>query len=274
MTTSAPRIHHRGDQCQPANPRWLGEPPSHGRVHRPSNCRPARTAPPRRPDRRWRTAASRPSPADRTRVPAVPAVRLAPRHVQTHALQRPRRGSARLRAQECLIQQHQRTVVHAHAMHEHHGQPVALGHCICLRLSHHTVLSTGIIRRASRRNALRYRRRAMFRRTPVPCTQAAAGTVQPRRASGTPGAGRGDHQHAVVGTKHLVVDVHADHGEAAPHRLGPLLHRKNRLVARPHQLLFIALAASAEHVAQAGADILEHVDAGKRLHRTRCPDSY
>ena len=46
------------------------------------------------------------------------------------------------------------------------------------------------------------------------------------------------------------------------HCLGPLLHLKNRLVARLHQLLFIALAASAEHVAQAGADILEHVHTG------------
>ena len=49
------------------------------------------------------------------------------------------------------------------------------------------------------------------------------------------------------------------------HCLGPLLHLKNRLVARLHQLLFIALAASAEHVAQAGADILEHVDAGNHF---------
>ena len=78
------------------------------------------------------------------------------------------------------------------------------------------------------------------------------------------GAGRGDHQHTVVGTEHFIVDVHADHGVRA-HRLRALLHLGDGLVAGAHQLLLIALAAAAEHVAQAGADILEHVDAGNHF---------
>ena len=75
------------------------------------------------------------------------------------------------------------------------------------------------------------------------------------------GAGRGDHQHAVVGAEHLVVDVHADHGVRA-HRLRALLHFGDGLVAGTHQLFLIALAAAAEHVTQARAKILEHVHTG------------
>ena len=75
------------------------------------------------------------------------------------------------------------------------------------------------------------------------------------------GAGRGDHQHAVVGAEHLVVDVHADHG-VRPHRLRTLLHLGDGLVAGTHQLFLIALAAAAEHVTQARAKILEHVHTG------------
>lgn len=75
------------------------------------------------------------------------------------------------------------------------------------------------------------------------------------------GAGRGDHQHAVVGAEHFIVDVHADHG-VRPHRLRALLHLGDGLVAGAHQLFLIALAAAAEHVTQARAKILEHVHTG------------
>ena len=46
------------------------------------------------------------------------------------------------------------------------------------------------------------------------------------------------------------------------HRLRALLHLGDGLVAGAHQLLLIALAAAAEHVAQARAKILEHVHTG------------
>ena len=46
------------------------------------------------------------------------------------------------------------------------------------------------------------------------------------------------------------------------HRLRALLHFGNGLVTGAHQLFLIALAAAAEHVAQARAKILEHVHTG------------
>ena len=46
------------------------------------------------------------------------------------------------------------------------------------------------------------------------------------------------------------------------HRLRALLHFGDGLVTGAHQLFLIALAAAAEHVAQARAKILEHVHTG------------
>ena len=183
-----------GDECaadppprrsMPARePAMTREPPSHGRVHRPSNCRPARTAPPRRPDRRWRTAASRPSPADRTRVPAVPEYGRTPANPDicasaTATRQRPTPGTR---------MPHPAASANGGPRPCHARTPRATRHPRSLHMPA-VESSHGPFHRyhPSRFAAQRFT-------IPSPCdvspnagagTQAAAGTVQPRRASCT-----------------------------------------------------------------------------------------
>src|SRR5699024_6734351 len=77
-------------------------------------------------------------------------------------------------------------------------------------------------------------------------------------------AGRGDHEHAVVGAEDLVVDVDAHDGVGAE-GLGALVKLGERGFAGVAEFLLICVGAAADDVAEAGADVLEHVDAGYGL---------
>ena len=83
------------------------------------------------------------------------------------------------------------------------------------------------------------------------------------RFHGDGGAGDGDHEHIPL-AEHLVIHIDAHDGVGAQRR-GALLQLVEGLGARHHQLLLVTCRSAADEVANAGAEILQEVDAGDDL---------
>ena len=73
--------------------------------------------------------------------------------------------------------------------------------------------------------------------------------------------GCGDHQHTVVGSEHLVVDVDA-HDGVGSHPAGALCHLVHGILACIYKLILIRAGASADEVADAGCKVLDEVHSG------------
>ena len=70
----------------------------------------------------------------------------------------------------------------------------------------------------------------------------------------------GDHKHTVVGSQHLIVNVHAYHSIGA-HFRRPLFHLGHCLPASAYKLLLVGRGASAEEIGQSGHEILGKIHA-------------
>ena len=90
-----------------------------------------------------------------------------------------------------------------------------------------------------------------------------ARTLALDRFHGDGGAGGGDHEHIAL-AEHLVIHIDAHDGVGAQRR-GALLQLVEGLGARHHQLLLVTCRSAADEVANAGAEILQEVDAGDYL---------
>ena len=69
------------------------------------------------------------------------------------------------------------------------------------------------------------------------------------------------HEHAVVGAKHLIIHIYANHRIGAP-LLSALFQLPEGGLAGVCQLLLIGAGTAAEEVAQIGRKIPEHIYAG------------
>ena len=72
------------------------------------------------------------------------------------------------------------------------------------------------------------------------------------------------HQHTVVASQNLIVDIYADNGVRS-HTAGTLRHLVHSLLTCLYKLVLIRSGASAYEVADAGGKVLQKVDSGDDL---------